>query len=1041
MWEVLVRTPRGSYNPRKFSMLLATFFVALFGYILATAPSAHAADATWADDNLAYQGNTYSPVDSDPNFPSDVQASPAIYQYVDTSRTPRLVHFIYFADGVTDAKSEKEATYVRYTLNPPNRYINETNKRSITLTPAATSPDTSDDTFYNECTVEGIGWIVCPVMHGIAEGMDLVYEGIRGFLVVQPISTSVDNPIYRIWTYSRDLANIAFVIGFMVIIYSYLVGGGFNGYEIRKILPRLVIAAVLINVSYIVCSVAVDISNITGYGVNELFESVRDEVLTGSSTTAGINWTSVTAWVLAGGTGAAVGAIVIPGAIGAAGGMWFILAPFLLGAALLVMVTFIILAARQAIIIVLISIAPLAFAAFILPNTEKWFEKWRSVFFTMLLMFPAFGAVFGAAQLAGELIIRTANSIEQIILGLGVMVAPLAITPLLLKLGGGVMNRFGGIVNNPRKGLYDRYKNYNKDRLAEYVAKQNAANANLVAGGGKFKRRQFVRRQAAKSYAKKSFRDEQKKQDEESAANAWHRQTGRYGYDNHEERDGRRNWYGTRADGYGSLDRYKRRNALQHDYTDKHHEEHWQSYLQSSAGTTDRQMLTDTRLMDNRAKIRSGAMEAQDERTFQTALNTDSAYANLRNMKVQTSVDSGVAELQKAAVEAVGQQEFRQTVEASRALSRVVKDTHHSKKQAELYENIVNKAAEKSWNDRVRNDADTQTLYVKAKRNEDGAQLAEQQVKTFVQDIRTKGGDAPNVVAGAVKYADNIQDMVLETDVYKNAEAAAQSKERTNLATAYKASAALRMRAGGIGGEAAANLVYAKAFQTMVNDQVEGTKAEKTILSQIDSDEIFKRMDNPDASVEQLAAYAGTIASRGYHAHHIKLLGKASRMYQEAEASGDEDRQAKIKDMIQQIGSDQSKVAFGVRDFDRTLLSEGRYDANIFKTTRERILTNLSPEVMANMDPDDIHLIYEMHRGGHLTPEQSQKIRDEWEAWQKDPNLKSKIQAKHRNFFDRIKNDDYTSEIGGMKAPIKDKYGLTAADFGDVPRDVEIKNS
>ena len=1022
-------------------MLLATFFVALFGYMLATAPTAAAAPATWADDNLAYEGNTYSPVDSNTNFPSEVEASPAIYRYVDRSQDPKLVYFIYFADGVTDPKSEKEATYVRYTLNPPNRYINETDKQTIDLTPSTTTPDTSDDTLTNECTVEGIGWIVCPIMHGVAEGMDLVYKGIRSFLTVQPISTSIDNPIYRIWTYSRDLANIAFVIGFMVIIYSYLVGGGFNGYEIRKILPRLVIAAVLINISYLLCAVAVDISNIAGYGVNGLFESVRDEVLTGSSTAAGVNWTSVTAWVLAGGTGAAVGAIVLPGAIGAAGGMWFILAPFLLGAALLVMVTFIILAARQAIIIVLIAIAPLAFAAFILPNTEKWFEKWRSVFFTMLIMFPAFGAVFGAAQLAGELIIRTATTIEQIILGLGVMVAPLAITPLLLKLGGGVLNRFGGIVNNPRKGIYDRYKNYNKDRLAEYVAKQNAANANLVAAGGSFKRRQFVRRQAARSYAKNSFRDEQKKQDEESAANAWHRQTGRYGYDNHQERDSERTWYGTRANGYGSLDRYKRRNALQHDYTDKHHEEHWQSYLQSAAGVGDRQMLTDTRVMDNRAKIRSGAMEAQDERTFQTALNTDSAYANLRNMKVQTSVDSGVAELQKAAVEAAGQQQFRQTVEASRALTRVVKDTHHSKKQAELYENIVQKAAEKSWNDRVRNDADTQTLYVKAKRNEDGAQYAEQQVKTFVQDIRTKGSDAPNVAVAAQAYADQIKDLVLETDTAKNAEAAAQSRERTNLAQAYKASAALRMKAGGIGGEAAANLVYAKAFQTMVNDQVEGTKAEKTILSQVDSDEIFRRMDNPDASVEQLAAYAGTIAGRGYHAHHIKLLGKASRMYQEAQASGDEERQAMIKDMIQQIGSDQSKVAFGVRDFDRTLLSEGRYDANIFKTTRERILTNLSPEVMANMDPDDIHLIYEMHRKNLLNDEQKQKIADEWEAWQKDPNLKSKIQAKHRNFFDRMATGDYTSKIGGMDAPTPDKYDLTEDDFGDMPRDVTIRNS
>jgi len=1040
MWDVLVRTPRGSLNPRKFSMLLATFFVACFGYIFASSPHAYAASADWQGNNLVYQSNTYEPVDSNDSFPSEVKASPAIYQYVDTAADPDLVYFIYFAGTTTNPKSEKEATYVRYTLNPPNRYINPTGKATVSLTPVATTEDTAttdDGALGHECTIDGIGWIVCPLMNGVAEGMDLVYRAIRSFLTVQPITTSVDNPIYRIWVYSRDLANIAFVIGFMVIIYSYLVGGGFNGYEIRKILPRLVVAAILINASYLLCAVAVDISNIAGYSVNQLFESVRDEVLPGSSTSAGVNWGSVTAWVLAGGTGATVAALTIPAAIGgAAGGLWFMLAPFLLGGALLVLVTFIILAARQAIIVVAIAIAPLAFAAYILPNTEKWFERWRGLFFTMLLMFPAFGAVFGAAQLAGEVIIRSATTIEQVILGLGVMVAPLAITPLLLKLGGGVLNRFGGVINNPRRGLYDRYKNYNKDRLAEHVAKNNARNATMLADGS-FRRRQFVRRRAARDFAKRNYRDEQKKQDEEAATNAWHRQTGRYGYDNHGTRDSQRTWYGTRANGYGNLDTYKRDNQLQHNLTSAEHEEHWQQLLQRDS--TRRAMLTNTRLAEGRAKVWEGDLEAEDNNTFQTALNTDASYANLRAAKVRTSVNAGTADLHKAAVDASGELSFRQAVEASQALSRVVKDTHHTKKQAEKFEAIVQKAAEKSWNDRVRNDADTQTLYLRAQRYEDGANLSEQQLKTFVQNVRSAGSAAPNVTANAQLTADQIKNLVLETDVAKNAEAAAQSKERTNLATAYKASAALRMRAGGIGGEAAANLVYAKAFQTMVNDQVEGTKAEKTILSQTDSDEIFRRMDNPDASVEQLAAYAGTIASRGFHAHHLKLLGKASRMYRAAVASGDEEQIAKMRDMIQQIGSDQSKVAFGLRDFDRTLLNEGRYDSNIFATTKERILTNLSPEVMASMDPDDVHLIYEMHRKGFLAPEESQKVRDVWDEWQKDTNLKSKIQTKHRNFFDRIAKDDYTSQIDGMVAPTDNKYGLTEDDFGDTPPDVTIR--
>ena len=602
MWDTLVRVPRGSYNPRKFSAVLATFLVACFGYIFAVAPTAHAASALWSGDTVVYQDRTYERVDSDSNFPSDIKASPAIYRHDDTTRDPNLVYFIYFNKGVTQPKDEKEAVYVRYTLNPPNRFINETGKKTIDVEPVTTEDPAEGDGFLTgNCTIEGIGYAVCPAMNGIAEGMDFVYKSIRGFLQVQAMTTNVNNPIYRIWIVMRDLANIAFVIGFLVIIYSYLVGGGFNGYEIRKILPRIVVAATLINLSYILCAVAVDASNIAGYSVNQLFETVRDQTLSGSDTgVTDVNWTSVTAWVLAGGGGAIAASKLLPGVTGGtttftvAKGLWMLLSPFLVGGALLVMITFFILAARQAIIYALIAVAPLAFAAYILPNTEKWFEKWRSLFFTMLIMFPAFGAVFGASQLAGDAIIRmakTTGSIEQVILGLGVMVAPLAITPLLLRLGGGVLNRFAGIINDPKKGIRDRYKNYTKERLDEQRAKTAGLNAEMLAAGS-FRRRQFARRRSAQNFAKKNYRAEQKKQDEERAMNAWHQQSGRWGYDNSDKRDGdpldprdpNRNRFTRMAqEGYGNLDTYKRDNQLRHSEIDAHHKSAYDKQFDSSS--------------------------------------------------------------------------------------------------------------------------------------------------------------------------------------------------------------------------------------------------------------------------------------------------------------------------------------------------------------------------------------------------------------------------------------------------------------------------
>ena len=597
MWDVLVRTPRGRLTGRKFSHALATLIVAIFGYSFFSAPVAAAADATWEGNDISYDGRTYEQVTSSDTLPTGVQSSPNIYQSVDSSVNPNLVYFIYFDDTVTDPKSEKEANYIRYTLNPPNRYINGTPVEQINIVPVTEELDTDDGTLSNECMVDGIGWVVCPLMQGVAEGMDLVYGFIQNFLVVQPISNSINNPIYRMWTYSRDLANIAFVIGFLVIIYSYLVGGGFNGYEIRKILPRLVVAAILINISYIVCAVAVDISNIAGASVNQLFETVRDDALSGSSSAgANVDWKNVTAWVLGGGTAAVVGGIAINTAVGgAAAGLWFLLAPFLLGAALLVMVTFIILAARQAIIIILIAIAPIAFAAYILPNTEKWFERWRGLFVTMLVMFPAFGAVFGGSQLAGEVIIRSASSIEIVILGLGVMVAPLAITPLLLKLGGGVLSRVGGVINNPRKGVYDRYKNYNNERRQDFVAKQNRLNArrdkdgNLLLGKNQFLRRSAYNR-GLKDFNRKRLRDannssaERMYEDNDDGVESFRSRAGRQ----YAKARGRGDEY-TPSYKYGSaeISELSMRSDALHKETEARHSAHWNRYFDVSDGHFD----------------------------------------------------------------------------------------------------------------------------------------------------------------------------------------------------------------------------------------------------------------------------------------------------------------------------------------------------------------------------------------------------------------------------------------------------------------------
>ena len=68
--------------------------------------------------------------------------------------------------------------------------------------------------------------------------------------------------------------------------------------------------------------------------------------------------------------------------------------------------------------VLLIVLAPFAFAAYLLPNTDQWFTKWRKTFVALLMVFPVIGVVYGASTLVsdvvGGLYTRTDNEEQRI---------------------------------------------------------------------------------------------------------------------------------------------------------------------------------------------------------------------------------------------------------------------------------------------------------------------------------------------------------------------------------------------------------------------------------------------------------------------------------------------------------------------------------------------------------------------------------------------------------------------------------------------------
>lgn len=341
----------------------------------------------------------------------------------------------------------------------------------------------------NSCGIDGIGWLVCPVMNFVASLNDAAYSAISGFLDIKPAilgDNSNTSGAKQGWNFFRNIANAIFAVIFLWIIFSQISNVGVSNYGIKKILPRLIIGALLVNLSYYLCQIFVDLSNILGHTLKDALESGAGGVGTGSEATG---WGSAIAAAIVGGVGVVVFAALAVGI------------PTLIAGFFAIMTVFIILVVRQAGIILLVAISPVAFAAWLLPNTEDLFKKWMKMFRGLLLVFPIISLLYGAGKLAGAILLSSAtvdpnNPDETMqLVALAATTMPLIATPFVLqnslsslgsigakigRMSAGAHSRFAGNVKSTAKGRTDN--SIIGDTKRKYSDFMNRKRASMRAG-------------------------------------------------------------------------------------------------------------------------------------------------------------------------------------------------------------------------------------------------------------------------------------------------------------------------------------------------------------------------------------------------------------------------------------------------------------------------------------------------------------------------------------------------------------------------------
>ena len=345
---------------------------------------------------------------------------------------------------------------------------------------AANTTGTSSQT----CSSSGftLNWILCPVFTLIGNAAQAIFSVvIEPELVEPPIPlTPVNNhqqpnTTYIIWSNFRVYGDIVLVLAILVIVYGEAIGGGVvDAYNVRKMLPRVLIAAILINLSIYIVALMVDITNVIGSGVGDFitapFHAYQNVQFTGPQQ---------------------VGAVFDIGIIGLLGTVGFlatlvtaIFSPVLFGQAaiallLLVVIpifiailsTFVVLVIRQGLILLLVLISPVAFALYCLPNTEKYFKKWWDLLIKTLMVYPIIIIIFAISDVLSISMLK-AGALDPtdhnlIVIGsnlgangLTVLVAvflqfiPLFLIPFAFKFSGSALGNMHGVLNGGMKRLH-----------------------------------------------------------------------------------------------------------------------------------------------------------------------------------------------------------------------------------------------------------------------------------------------------------------------------------------------------------------------------------------------------------------------------------------------------------------------------------------------------------------------------------------------------------------------------------------------------------
>lgn len=234
--------------------------------------------------------------------------------------------------------------------------------------------------------------------------------------------------LYAAWSAFRDIANLVLIVVFIISIISQLTGWKLNLWGVRQQIPRLILAAILINLSFFICQILVDLSNLAGTSLHTFFQGFGDSLNRNINLNTHNNETIFTTLVVFAIGGLALGYAIVN---------IFIILPVLFGTVVGVVMTVLMLIFRQVMIVVLIISAPVVFALASSQGSDKIMKNWWRMLYGVLIIYPLISLAFGVGELSYQIVAINAEvsdaNIAFKLLSSGLLALPLFFVPTITK--------------------------------------------------------------------------------------------------------------------------------------------------------------------------------------------------------------------------------------------------------------------------------------------------------------------------------------------------------------------------------------------------------------------------------------------------------------------------------------------------------------------------------------------------------------------------------------------------------------------------------